>query len=467
MFSTLQHTFLMKFKLFDYQLTNDINQQYSADFIRAGLIFGLIIYSVFGALDFFLLPKNYHIAWIIRFGIMTPVLLFFYILTFNEKYLPLFGKIMPVFVVFGQIGIIAMIYFAEPSEGAYYVYYAGLILVSLWAGFIYRLQIGAVIFISAVSIILYNLVAIFDQKLLSHASNSYEFGIYLNNNFFLFSTSLLAAIGAFQMNKYHKTLIIRNNELIKERDELEVARHKAEQSDKLKTAFLSNISHEIRTPMNAIIGFSQILNDDDITKEESKEFADLILERGGDLMKLINDLLDYSKLVAYDIKLNLTSFNVLDIIEEILVYGNTLLLKKESDTKRVVRFEETTSDIILFSDHHRIVQILEHIIHNAVKFSSKENIELGFYTDHENNKAFLVFYVKDVGIGINPEQENIIFDDFRQADESFSRRYDGTGIGLSFSKSMATMLGGKVWFNSVLGQGSTFFLSIPLPEENQ
>ena len=455
----------MKFNIFDYQLTNDINRQYSPDFIRAGLVFGLIIYSVFGALDFFLLPENYPIAWIIRFGIMTPFLLLFYALTYNEKLLPLFGTIMPVLVVFGQIGIIAMIYFAEPTEGAYFVYYAGLILVSLWAGFIYRLQIGAVIFISVISIILYNLVAIFDQKLLDNAYNSYEVGIYLNNNFFLFSTSLLAAIGAFQMNKYHKTIIIKNNELTKERDDLEIARHKAEQSDKLKTAFLSNISHEIRTPMNAILGFSQILNDDDISKEESKEFANLILEKGGDLMKLINDLLDYSKLMAYDIKLNFTHFNILEVVEEILLYGNSLLLKKDPDTNRVVKFEETTSDVILFSDRHRVVQILEHIVHNAVKFSSKKDIEIGFYTENENDKAFIVCYVKDFGIGISAEQEKLIFDSFRQADESFSRRYDGTGIGLSFSKPMATMLGGKVWFNSVVGQGSTFFLSIPLPEE--
>ena len=454
----------MKLTLFDYELTNDINRQYSADFIRAGLLFGLVIYSVFGLLDYFLLPMTYHIAWIIRFGIMTPALLLFYFLTFNDKYLPMFGAIMPVLVVFGQLGIVMMILYAEPEEGAFFVYYAGLILVSMWAGMIYRLQTMAVVVISLTSILLYNMVAIFDQGLLMDGDiHTYEFGIYLNNNFFLLSTSLLSAIGTFQMNKYHKTVVEKTDELRKERDELEKARQRAEQSDKIKTAFLANISHEIRTPMNAILGFSQLLNDDETTNEEKKEFSNLILDRGEDLLKVLNDLLDYSKLVAYDIKLNFDFVDAANLVDEVSKYGNKLLKKKqEQELRTVCKTQQELPEKHLYTDSLRVTQILNHLMDNAVKFSDKGDIDVGCYLESNVEGEFVIFFVQDRGIGIKEELKSVIFDGFRQADESFSRKYDGTGIGLSFSKPMATMLGGRLWFESMEGVGSTFYLSIPV-----
>ncbi len=454
----------MRLNLFDYQLTNDINRQYSADFIRAGLVFGLIIYSVFGALDYFLLPKNYPIAWIIRFGIMTPALIVFYFLTFKEKYLPLFGAVMPVLVVCGQLGIVAMILYAEPDEGAFFVYYAGLILVSMWAGMIYRLQMAAVVFISFTSIILYNLVAIFDQNLLAGGDiHSYEFGVFLNNNFFLLSTSLLSGIGTFQMNKYHNTVFEKNEELVKERDELEKARRKAEQSDTIKTAFLANISHEIRTPMNAIMGFSQLLNDPDTSEDEKKEYAQVILHRGEDLIKVFSDLLDYSRLMAYDIQLNFDQVYVSVFINEVANFGRSQLVKQQKDPERkILTFTDIDKNKTIYTDQVRVKQILEHLMHNAVKFSSEGSIDVGCYEDHNDDGHFIVFYIKDRGIGIHDDQRELIFDGFRQADESYSRKYEGTGIGLSLSKPMATMLGGKIWFDSVIGVGSTFYLSLPL-----
>lgn len=454
----------MKLRLFDFQLTNDINRKYTADFIRSGLIFGLIIYSAFGALDYFLLPENYHLAWIIRFGIMTPFLILFYFLTFREKYLPIFSLVMPILVIFGQLGIVAMIYISNPSEGAFFVYYAGLILVSLWAGMIYRLQTSAAVTISLSGIILYNLVAIFDQHLLSGSIHSEEFGMFLNNNFFLVTTSLLSTIGTYQMNKYHTTIIQKNVELTSERDELEKARQKAEQSDKIKTAFLANISHEIRTPMNAILGFSQLLNDPETKDDEKREFADLILNRGEELLKILTDLLDYSKLVAYDIKLNFEYVEAESFVVEAMRYGNNLLQKKPypEEKREVIHSKNNKENKTLYTDPHRVNQILEHLINNAVKFSSRGNVELGYYYEEVKEGEYIIFFVKDHGIGIRDDQREVIFDGFRQADESYSRKYDGAGIGLSFSKPMATMLGGKLWFDSIENQGSTFYLSIPV-----
>jgi len=215
--------------------------------------------------------------------------------------------------------------------------------------------------------------------------------------------------------------------------------------------------------MNAILGFSQLLNDDETTNEEKKEFSNLILDRGEDLLKVLNDLLDYSKLVAYDIKLNFEYIDAGNLVDEVANYGNKLLKKKkEQELRTVCKTQQETPEKNLYTDSLRVTQILNHLMDNAVKFSDKGDIDVGCYLESNVEGEFVIFFVQDRGIGIKEELKSVIFDGFRQADESFSRRYDGTGIGLSFSKPMATMLGGRLWFESMVDVGSTFYLSIPV-----
>lgn len=239
--------------------------------------------------------------------------------------------------------------------------------------------------------------------------------------------------------------------------ELLLSKNKAEESDKLKTAFLSNLSHEIRTPLNAIIGFSSLLTDSDLSQSEKRNLSDVLYKNSNDLLKLIENLIEISEIEAGQLSIKKSECNVNKLIEELKATFSSED-KKGKSVKLNVRREIKADDFTILTDPLRLKQVLNNLISNAAKFTDNGFIEFGYAFKDERT---LMFYVIDTGIGIDPEKQKSIFSPFRQADDSNTRRFGGMGLGLAISKHIVEKLGGKIWLTSIPGSGSTFYFTIP------
>lgn len=233
------------------------------------------------------------------------------------------------------------------------------------------------------------------------------------------------------------------------------AKEKAEESDRLKTAFLQNISHEIRTPLNGIIGFAELLSEKDVTKKEVTEYADIILTSAHRLLNLINNIIDISKIQSGILEAKYTSINLNKTINKIIKQFSILAGEKQLKIKS--NYSLPDEDSIIFSDEFFIQQIISNLLSNAIKFTDKGEIEVSYIL--QGNK--LLFSIRDTGCGIAPEQKEKIFERFYQADLSLTRKYEGAGLGLAITKGLVEALGGKIWFESVPHQGTTFYFTIP------
>ncbi len=240
-------------------------------------------------------------------------------------------------------------------------------------------------------------------------------------------------------------------------EELEIARKKAEESERLKMAFLSNMSHEIRTPMNSIIGFAELLQDDDLTPEERKEFSSIVINSGEQLLSIIDEILEVSKEEAGELRLLEQKFSLRKMMRELLmVFANRL---KDSSVELKLSVPDDAPDVIL-ADKVRLKQVLDNLLSNAVKFTEKGFIELG-YRLLPKHIPVLEFWVKDTGVGIPKDKQEVIFERFTQVEDTLTQNFTGTGLGLSIVKRLVTFMGGSVSLNSEPGKGSTFTFTIP------
>ncbi len=237
--------------------------------------------------------------------------------------------------------------------------------------------------------------------------------------------------------------------------ELILAKEKAEESDRLKTAFLQNMSHEIRTPMNAIVGFSGLLKDEIDNKENVERFCEIINQRCNDLLVIIDDILDISKIEAGQLTITYDHCNLGNLFCELRDFYNE---QKVRLNKGDLGFVFKTGNIGSFvTDIFKLKQILTNLIGNAIKFTSKGKIEVGCRL---NEKNLLEFYVSDTGIGIPKEKHAFIFERFAQLKSNNGPFYGGNGLGLPIVKGLTGLLGGDVWIESEPGKGSTFFFTI-------
>ncbi len=250
---------------------------------------------------------------------------------------------------------------------------------------------------------------------------------------------------------------------------LREAKEKAEESDRLKTAFLSNMSHEIRTPMNAIVGFSDLLNDDKIKPKERSEFIAQINMGADNLMHLIDDIIDISKIEAGQIKINKIDCHIHELVrEQMVMFRQNLERMDKSHIEFRLKWQYPDEKLVLNSDPFRVKQIISNLLNNAIKFTEEGFIELG--VEQKNNN--LRIYVKDSGIGIDEDKQSIIFDRFMQGHKSKTKLYGGTGLGLAISKNLCELLGGEIGVISKPGNGSEFYVTLPLdmvdaPEMNK
>ncbi len=241
-------------------------------------------------------------------------------------------------------------------------------------------------------------------------------------------------------------------------EEIIIAREKAEKSDNLKSIFLTNMSHDLRTPMNAIIGFAELLKEDGILKTDKQEYLDLISRNGENLLNLINDIIDISKIEAGKIKSKIAKCPLNLLLNELEKNFNQIkTLKGNSDVK--IFFDKTNiiDDLIIHTDPFRLKQILSNLIGNAIKFTNEGFIEFSYKL---LPNRFLEFYVKDTGIGISKKDLPAIFNRYEQVKPSDSPEV-GTGLGLAITNSLVKLLGGKPHVESKENEGSTFYFTIP------
>ena len=249
------------------------------------------------------------------------------------------------------------------------------------------------------------------------------------------------------------------NQDITERKKVEVelvkAKEKAEESDRLKTAFLHNISHEIRTPMNAIVGFAALLSEPDADEETKHSYIEMIMSSSNHLLSIINDIIDISNIEARIVRIHK---------QDVLI--NTLLgtlqnqYSQKSKEKNIDLFLETDltdEESVIITDPTKLQQIISNILNNAFKFTSKGEIRFGYKVKNET----IEFFTSDTGIGISSEDQSRIFERFFQVEDPNTKLFEGTGLGLAISKAYVELLGGEMRVNSNPGKGSTFYFTVP------
>ncbi len=242
--------------------------------------------------------------------------------------------------------------------------------------------------------------------------------------------------------------------------ELVQAKVKAEESDKLKSAFLANMSHEIRTPINGILGFIELIENDDTPESNRKKFVEIIYNNSKILVNLIDDIIDISKIEAGQIRIEKKDISLNILMNQIYTsFLSNKLFKDKREVKMRMKKHFTNDKSNIKTDPVRLRQVLTNLVGNAYKFTEKGYIEFGYRLNEKNN--VLEFYVKDTGIGIPREKQNLIFDRFTQVDHSASRKYGGSGLGLAISKAIIELLDGEMSLVSKEGEGSEFKFTIP------
>ncbi|MBL7883400.1 MAG: response regulator, partial [Bacteroidia bacterium] len=239
-------------------------------------------------------------------------------------------------------------------------------------------------------------------------------------------------------------------------EEMKNARVKAEESDKAKTQFLANVSHEIRTPMNSIIGYVDLMLQDNVSAQH-RSYLETLKESGSLLLNIIGDILDLSKIEAGQLVIEKSTSSIHQLFENVRKIATGIIQASETDVQFVLHIDKKINDNIVI-DATRLQQVLNNLVSNAIKFTQKGSVEMGVSLIKNN---ILQFYVKDSGIGIASKDFEKIFKMFGQADASTTRKYGGSGLGLTISKKIVELMEGSIWVESEIGKGATFLFTLP------
>lgn len=249
--------------------------------------------------------------------------------------------------------------------------------------------------------------------------------------------------------------------------DLKEALKKATESDRLKSAFLATMSHELRTPLNAIIGFSGLINEN-LPMDSVISFAKTVNSSGEDLLTIVEDLFDITLIESGTSTIRNREVNLHTMLKELCEF---VKIEQYNSNKSNLELNHTiphgAKDLFINTDQPKLNQILTNLLKNAIKFTEDGHIKYGYEINSVNDKSMLKFYVEDTGIGIHKDKHELIFDMFRQGDDSHTRRFGGTGIGLSIAKRLVQFLGGEMWLESEVGKGSVFYFTIPYEEIEQ
>lgn len=243
---------------------------------------------------------------------------------------------------------------------------------------------------------------------------------------------------------------------VKARDEIIKAKDNAVEANRVQTLFLANMSHEVRTPMNAIIGFTNMLREPTISREEMDSFIDVVQSNGQSLMMIIDSIIDFSKIEAKQMGISKSEFNLTPLIDTV---SEDLRKSLIAGFKENIQLIKSVPEVPcrIFTDRHRLNQVLNYMISNAVKFTDDGEIEIGYNVS--DNKVNI--FIRDTGIGIAKANQKKIFERFAKINEDKNRLYGGTGIGLTISKGLIELMGGSIDVESDLGHGAKFTIHLP------
>jgi PAS domain S-box-containing protein len=245
-----------------------------------------------------------------------------------------------------------------------------------------------------------------------------------------------------------------NEELMQTNEELFKAKNEAEESDKLKTAFLQNMSHEIRTPLNGVVGYAELLKNPDLNLQKRISYSNIITRSSSQLLSIVSDIITISTLDTRQESLKISEVNLNELLKNLRLTFKESARKK--DLKLSVENGLSYNDSFILTDEAKLTQILNNLVSNSLKFTEKGFIEIGYMPEGKKLK----FYVKDSGIGIASEMHEKVFERFCQAEIDSVQKYGGTGLGLSISRGLTELLGGEIWLESEPGQGSVFYFTI-------
>lgn len=273
----------------------------------------------------------------------------------------------------------------------------------------------------------------------------------------------------YRLRKSKKSLQQKNREIQVQKEKLEklnehlsLAKKKAEESEQLKDQFLRNISHEIRTPLNGILGFSSIIAEGEIEKQQRLEYYTFIKRNANLLLSTIDDILDIARIKTQQLRLYKEHFNLQQMARELKKMFSFDKAYHHRDKVEIrIDPDSISPDLTIYSDPAKVRKTLVILMDNAMKFTQEGYIKLEF----QPNDGHMQFVVEDTGIGISKEHQNLIYESFRQGEPKLNRNFDGMGAGLSIARSFVEMLGGSLWFESKPQQGTTFYFTIPVDEE--
>lgn len=404
---------------------------------------------------------------ILRIAIIVPVFIIGYILSYAKKafYTKYYFHINAIYVMLTGVSFIASGFLEAPPYN--HILYSGLIISLI---FNYTFIRQPVIYASILGFVL--LIVYFGAQFF----NTHDFGLISHVSIYIAVANFLGMFICYVMEYDSRISFILSEQTtsdaekiksynlnlekrIQERTrELEHEKAKAEESDRLKTAFLLNFSHEIRTPMNSIMGFAELLENKNLSGEKLKKYASIIKKGSQRMLNTLNHLMDMSLIEANLIKVELSEVNINLLMKEV----HELFLPEAR--LKGLSFSCTpglsTPDAILTTDKDKLYTILSNLVRNAIKYTENGEIHLGYtLTKHE-----VEFFCTDTGAGIPKERQQAIFEAFVQADIEDKDAYQGIGLGLSIVKSYLNMMGGKIWLESNPGKGSSFWFTIPVAD---
>lgn len=356
----------------------------------------------------------------------------YYLARFRQQFR--LSKIL--FFILATVALNILWFYTEGSAGsAIFILHAMLPLIALFSS---KRQSTTMVIIIATNIITLLIFEILYPQFINHYPSPVERALDILTISFFFLVFEIPAI------------IYINHLMLEEK-------RQAEQSDAAKTSYITNLSHEIRTPMNAILGFTELLSDPDLNREEHEQFLSIINQNGRQLLNLLNNIINISKLETNVTNVSVSEFHPIDVLKQ--VHDTMIPYFQANEEVQLKVTPVNGTPIAVKSDPTLIQQIILNLTFNAVKFTNNGVIEIGYSTNNQS----ITFFVKDTGIGIPPEMHNDIFSRHKQVESHNGLSpIQGSGLGLAICKGMTELLDGEIWFTSIVNEGSEFFVRIPL-----
>ena len=387
--------------------------------------------------------------------------LLLFLLIFLVKNISMIVKKVLFAVIFYLLSVVLLIYMCMQGPGIIILFWISVLIT------LFQSKRAGLVSASLNAIIILMIMALFpitSMPLTLFQEYTLLSGVTIGLNIIIFNTLAVFSVSflldhlneSFLNEKKFRTL------LKQESIDLLKAKQKAEESDQLKTAFLTNMSHEIRTPMNGILGFSTLLSEPGLNGKDQQEYIAMIQKSGSRMLNIINEIIDISRIESGQMDVQLTRTNINEKIKHVFE-----LLNPEAEMKNIsLSFENGLSfyNAYIKTDGDKLYAILTNLVKNAIKYTNKGSITFGYNVVETIHGSSLQFFVKDTGIGIPPHRQEAIFDRFVQSDIADLEARQGAGLGLSITKYYVEMLGGSIWLESEHQKGSTFYFTLPFHE---